>query len=53
VHGGKIIGSAIALEIVRVWMATDWLGATAAGEKFARRVQKVKDIDARYRLPLD
>ena len=24
--GGKIIGSAIAMEIVRVWMATDWLG---------------------------
>ena len=33
--GGKIIGSAIALEIVRVWMATDWLGATEGGEKYA------------------
>ena len=51
--GGKIIGSAIALEIVRVWMSTDWLGATAAGEKYARRVQKVKDIDARHLVPLD
>jgi ribose 5-phosphate isomerase B len=51
--GGKIIGSAIALEIVRVWMSTDWLGATEGDEKYARRVQKVKDIDARYRVPLD
>ena len=51
--GGKIIGSAIALEIVRVWMSTDWLGATEGGQKYGRRVQKVADIDARYRVPLD
>ena len=44
--GGKIIGSAIALEIVRVWMTTDWLGTT--DDKYARRVQKVTDIDARH-----
>jgi len=47
--GGKIIGSAIALEIVRVWMSTDWLGAVEGGEKYGRPVQKVADIDARYR----
>jgi putative transposase len=35
--GGKIIGSAIALEIVRVWMATEWLGESEGGEKYARR----------------
>lgn len=51
--GGKIIGSAIALEIVKVWMATDWLGAESGGEKYARRVQKVKDIDAKHLVPLD
>ncbi len=50
--GGKIIGSAIALEIVKVWMATEWLGAAEGGEKYARRVQKVKDIDARHLVPL-
>jgi len=44
--GGKIIGSAIAMEIVRVWMNTDWLGASEP--KYARRVQKVIDIDARH-----
>ena len=44
--GGKIIGSAIALEIVRVWMTTEWLGTTE--EKYARRVQKVVDIDERH-----
>lgn len=44
--GGKIIGSAIAMEIVRVWMTTDWLGHTEP--KYARRVQKVVDIDNRH-----
>lgn len=50
--GGKIIGSAIAIEIVRVWLQTEWLGATAGGEKYARRVGKVRDIDARFTQPL-
>lgn len=45
--GGKIIGSAIALEIVRVWMTTDWLGTE--NDKYARRVQKVIEIDHRHR----
>lgn len=44
--GGKIIGSAIALEIVRVWMSTEWLGESEP--KYARRVQKVVDIDGLY-----
>ena len=44
--GGKIIGEAIALEIVKVWMATDWMGHTE--EKYARRVRKVQDIDAKH-----
>ena len=44
--GGKIIGSAIALEIVRVWMTTEWLGTSEP--KYARRVQKVVDIDHLY-----
>ena len=41
--GGKLIGSAIAMEIVRVWMTTDWLGHDQ--EKYARRVAKVVEID--------
>ena len=45
--GGKIIGSALAQEIVRVWMSTDWLGNS--NEKYARRVQKVVEIDNRHR----
>lgn len=44
--GGKIIGSALALEVVRAWMTTDWLGTTE--EKYARRVAKVVEIDARH-----
>lgn len=48
--GGKIIGSALALEIVRVWMTTDWLGPVE--EKYARRVAKVHEIDARHLVPL-
>ena len=42
--GGKIIGSALALEIVRVWMATEPL----TDEKYRRRVEKVVAIDARH-----
>ncbi|WP_298119918.1 RpiB/LacA/LacB family sugar-phosphate isomerase [uncultured Aurantimicrobium sp.] len=41
--GGKIIGSALAMEIVRVWMTTEWLGAS--DEKYARRVAKVVEIN--------
>lgn len=44
--GGKIIGSALALEVVKAWMTTEWLGA--ADEKYARRVGKVAAIDARH-----
>ena len=45
--GGKIIGSAIALEIVKVWMHTEWLGSSEP--KYARRVEKVIEIDAQFR----
>lgn len=48
--GGKIIGSAIALEIVRVWMSTEWLGT--GEEKYARRVNKVKDINTKHLVPI-
>jgi ribose 5-phosphate isomerase B len=48
--GGKIIGSALALEIVRVWMSTDWLGN--GEEKYARRVNKVKEINAKHLVPI-
>jgi len=47
--GGKIIGSALAHEVVRVWMSTDFLGAE---EKYARRVGKVKEISERHLVPL-
>lgn len=47
--GGKIIGSALALEIVRTWMTTDFLGGE---EKYKRRVDKVKDISLRHLKPL-
>ncbi len=47
--GGKIIGSALALEIVRAWMSTEWL----TDEKYRRRVAKVVDIDDRHLVPLD
>ncbi len=47
--GGKIIGSALALEIVRTWMTTEFLGAE---EKYKRRVDKVKEISRRHLKPL-
>ena len=43
--GGKLIGEAIAMEIVRVWLETPWLSGE---EKYVRRVNKVVDIDTRH-----
>jgi len=43
--GGKIIGSALALEIVKTWMATEFLGDV---EKYKRRVDKVYEISERH-----
>ena len=48
--GAKIIGSALALDVVRSWMETDYLGATEA--KYARRVAKVAEIAERHVRPL-
>lgn len=48
--GGKIIGSAIALEIVDAWMHTDFF---AGQEKYERRVKKVEEISKRHLRPLD
>ena len=42
--GGKIIGSAIAMEIVKTWMSTETLTA----EKYARRRDKVAEIDNKH-----
>ena len=50
--GAKIIGSALALDIVRVWLTTDYLGAPGGEEKYRRRVQKVVTIDDRHSRPL-
>jgi ribose 5-phosphate isomerase B len=41
--GGKIIGDALADEVVRVWLATEALGG-----KYARRVEKVREIEKRH-----
>ncbi|MGN1400114.1 MAG: RpiB/LacA/LacB family sugar-phosphate isomerase [Bacillus sp. (in: firmicutes)] len=43
--GGKIIGSAIAHEIVDVWMKTDFMSGI---EKYERRVKKVNDISEKH-----
>ena len=46
--GGKIIGSAIAMEIVKTWMKTEPLTA----EKYRRRVKKVCDINDKHCVPV-
>ena len=46
--GGKIIGPAIAMAIVKTWMHTEPLTA----EKYQRRIQKVKAIDAAHCVPV-
>lgn len=43
--GGKIIGSAIAMEIVKVWMTTDFLGNIP---KYKKRVDKVAAINEKH-----
>jgi ribose 5-phosphate isomerase B len=43
--GAKIIGSAIAIDTIRVWMTTDFLGGE---EKYKRRVGKVDAIVERH-----
>lgn len=48
--GGKLIGSAIAHEIVRVWMETEYLGAME--EKYKRRVDKVVAIAEKHVKPV-
>lgn len=49
--GGKLIGSAIAMEIVKTWMTTEYLGHTE--EKYARRVGKVVAINHQHLKPLE
>ena len=46
--GGKIIGSALAHEVVRAWMTTEYLGDVA---KYRRRVDKVREISERHLRP--
>lgn len=48
--GGKIIGSGIALEIVNVWMSTDYLSDV---ERYTNRVDKVKQIAEKHLKRLD
>ena len=43
--GGKVIGSAIANEIVKTWMNTNYL---SNDKKYVTRVNKVVDINNRY-----
>ncbi|MDO5518044.1 MAG: ribose 5-phosphate isomerase B [Clostridium sp.] len=43
--GGKIIGSAIAMEIVKTWMTTDYLKDQ---KKYTLRVDKVKEISEKH-----
>ena len=47
--GGKIIGSALAMEVVKTWMRTEFLGGE---EKYKRRVDKVRQISEKHLKPL-
>ncbi|MEY4480364.1 MAG: hypothetical protein RLZZ267_1042 [Bacillota bacterium] len=47
--GGKIIGSAIAVEIVKTWMTTAYL---SDNERYTKRVDKVVAIDERHLVKL-
>ena len=43
--GGGLIGESLALEIVHTWLETPW-----GGDRHARRVGKITDIERRYLL---
>ena len=47
--GGKIIGSALAMEVVKTWMRTEFLGSE---EKYKKRVDKVREISEKHLKPL-
>ena len=47
--GGKIVGPALALAVVEIWMTTDFL---ADDPKYARRVAKGREISERHLRPL-
>ena len=42
--GAGLIGEALAWQITETWLATEW-----APGRHARRVEKISEIDARYR----
>ena len=44
--GAKLIGPVLAMAVVETWMTVEWLGTTQ--EKYARRVQKIKDIATKH-----
>ncbi len=44
--GGKLIGTEVALEIVKVWLTTPFLGG-----KYQRRLDKVKKIEEQHLRP--
>lgn len=46
--GGGLIGENLALEIVHTWLETPW-----GGERHARRVGKIADIERRYVAPAE
>jgi ribose 5-phosphate isomerase B len=46
--GGKVIGEGVALEIISLWLKTDFLGG-----KYAGRVGKVAALGKRHRQPAD
>jgi ribose 5-phosphate isomerase B len=48
--GGKLIGSALAVAVVETWLTTDFLGDDP---KYARRVEKGREIARRHLRPLD
>ena len=48
--GGKLIGSAIAMEVVKTWLTTEYL---VDMPKYTNRVDKVKEISKKHIRPLE
>ena len=41
--GAGLLGEALALQIVQAWLSTGW-----GGDRHARRVEKITEIERRY-----
>jgi ribose 5-phosphate isomerase B len=48
--GGRVIGSELAIALVKAFLNANYLGNDAGGERLARRVEKIHKLEEAGRL---